>query len=56
MIIFVGTVDYYRRYRPGIHGTVAEILDQAVAPGHPRLAYLYPASFAVFGDRLGEFE
>ncbi len=52
MIMFAGTVGYYR---PGIPDTVAEILDQAVAPGHPRLAYLYPASFAVFGDRLGEF-
>lgn len=36
MSMFAGTVGYYRRYRPGIPGTVAEILDQAVAPGHPR--------------------
>lgn len=56
MSMFAGTVGYYRRYRPDIPGTIIEILDQAVAPGHPRLAYLYPASFAVFGDRLGEFE
>jgi trans-aconitate methyltransferase len=36
MSMFTGTVGYYRRYRPGIPDTVTEILDQAVAPGHPR--------------------
>lgn len=36
MNMFAGTVDYYRRYRPGIPDTVAEILDQAVTSRSPR--------------------
>lgn len=34
--MFTGTVDFYRRYRPGIPDAVADVLDQAARPGRPR--------------------
>jgi trans-aconitate methyltransferase len=36
MSLFTGTVGFYRQYRPGIPGNVAEVLDAAVEKGHPR--------------------
>lgn len=33
---FAGTVEYYRKYRPGIPRSVADILDHAAPPGSPR--------------------
>lgn len=36
MILFDGTVGFYRQYRPSIPATVADVLDAAVPAGAPR--------------------
>lgn len=36
MSLFTGTVEYYRRFRPGIPNDVISILDRATTDSHPR--------------------
>jgi ubiquinone/menaquinone biosynthesis C-methylase UbiE len=57
MTLFAGTAEYYRRYRPGIPGDVAAVLDAAVTRRPPRrLLDLCTGTGAVVRALIGRFD